>query len=89
MVSNEQMVGSHQLPCHHVWRVIFSRRAFVSALAARENIRIDKNSNIVVILFLKIGDLIDSEIMQILPISFAKMVRNLRSITSSYFGNSQ
>ncbi|NLE25554.1 MAG: flagellar motor switch phosphatase FliY [Clostridiaceae bacterium] len=42
-------------------------------------IRIDKDSNIVIILFsLKVGDLIDSEIMQILPISFAKeMAYNL------------
>ncbi len=44
-----------------------------------ERIRIDKDSSIVVIRFkLTVGDLIDSEIMQILPISFAKeLVHNL------------
>ncbi|NLB79936.1 MAG: flagellar motor switch phosphatase FliY [Clostridiaceae bacterium] len=44
-----------------------------------KKIRIDKDSNIVVILFsLKVGELIDSEIMQIMPISFAKeMAHNL------------
>lgn len=44
-----------------------------------ERIRIDKDSNLVVISFkLTVGDLIDSEIMQILPISFAKeLVYNL------------
>ncbi len=44
-----------------------------------ERIRIDRESHMVMILFsLKVGDLIDSEIMQILPISFAKeMVANL------------
>lgn len=44
-----------------------------------KKIRIDRDSIIVVILFsLKVGDLIDSEIMQILPIAFAKeMAHNL------------
>lgn len=44
-----------------------------------KKIRIDRDSNIVIILFsLKVGDLIDSEIMQILPIAFAKeMAHNL------------
>jgi len=42
-------------------------------------IKIDNNSNVVAVRFsLQVGDLIDSEIMQILPISFAKkMVANL------------
>ena len=50
-----------------------------------ENIRIDKDSNIVAILFkLQVGDLIDSEIMQLLPIDFAKeLVSNLLSHNES------
>ena len=44
-----------------------------------ERIKIDKESTIVVVKFkLTVGDLIDSEIMQILPVSFAKeLVNNL------------
>lgn len=47
--------------------------SLVSSSEDVESIRIDKNSNIVAILFkLQVGDLIDSEIMQLLPIDFAK-----------------
>ncbi|MGI6049961.1 MAG: flagellar motor switch phosphatase FliY [Acetivibrionales bacterium] len=47
--------------------------SLVSSSDDVESIRIDKNSNIVAILFkLQVGDLIDSEIMQLLPIDFAK-----------------
>lgn len=78
-----QMVGSSSTSLSSMFekRVDISppEPSLVSTNADVENIRIDKNSNIVVILFsLKVGDLIDSEIMQILPIAFAKeMVRNL------------
>lgn len=78
-----QMVGSAATSLSSIFekRVDISppEPSVVSASADVENIRIDKSSNIVLILFsLKVGDLIDSEIMQILPISFAKeMVRNL------------
>lgn len=78
-----QMVGSSSTSLSSMFekRVDISppEPSLVSSGNDVENIRIDKNSNIVVILFsLKVGDLIDSEIMQILPISFAKeMVRNL------------
>lgn len=47
--------------------------SLVSSSDDVESIRIDKNSNIVAILFkIQVGDLIDSEIMQLLPIDFAK-----------------
>lgn len=47
--------------------------SLVSSSDVVESIGIDKNSNIVAILFkLQVGDLIDSEIMQLLPIDFAK-----------------
>jgi flagellar motor switch protein FliN/FliY len=78
-----QMVGSSSTSLSSMFekRVDISppEPSLVSSNDDVENIRIDKDSNIVVILFsLKVGDLIDSEIMQILPISFAKeMVRNL------------
>lgn len=78
-----QMVGSSSTSLSSMFekRVDISppEPSVVSTADDLENIRIDKNSNIVLILFnLKVGDLIDSEIMQILPISFAKeMVQNL------------
>lgn len=78
-----QMVGSAATSLSSIFekRVDISppEPSVVSSASDVENIRIDKNSNIVLILFsLKVGDLIDSEIMQILPISFAKeMARNL------------
>ena len=72
-----QMVGSSSTSLSSMFekRVDISppEPSLVSTNDDLENIRIDRNSNIVVILFsLKVGDLIDSEIMQILPISFAK-----------------
>ena len=78
-----QMVGSSSTSLSSMFekRVDISppEPSLVSTNDDLENIHIDRNSNIVVILFsLKVGDLIDSEIMQILPISFAKeMVQNL------------
>lgn len=78
-----QMVGSSSTSLSSMFekRVDISppEPSLVNASSDVENIRIDKDSNIVIILFsLKVGDLIDSEIMQILPISFAKeMVQNL------------
>ena len=44
-----------------------------------DRIRVDNKSNVVAVRFsLQVGDLIDSEIMQILPIDFARdMVKNL------------
>ncbi len=78
-----QMVGSSSTSLSSMFekRVDISppEPSLVSASSDIHNIRIDKDSNIVIILFsLKVGDLIDSEIMQILPISFAKeMVQNL------------
>lgn len=51
----------------------------ISTTTDLESIRIDKDSNIIAILFkLTVGNLIDSEIMQLLPLDFAKdLVNNL------------
>ena len=78
-----QMVGSSSTSLSSMFekRVDISppEPSLVNAAEDDAKVRIDKDSNIVIILFsLKIGDLIDSEIMQILPISFAKeMAQNL------------
>jgi flagellar motor switch protein FliN/FliY len=78
-----QMVGSSSTSLSSVFekRVDISppEPSLIGVGEDTNKIRIDSNSNIVVILFsLKVGDLIDSEIMQILPISFAKeMAYNL------------
>lgn len=78
-----QMVGSSSTSLSSIFekRVDISppEPSLIGVGEDTNKIRIDSNSNIVVILFsLKVGDLIDSEIMQILPISFAKeMAYNL------------
>ena len=78
-----QMVGSSSTSLSSMFekRVDISppESSLVDSSSDVERIRIDKESNMVMILFsLKVGDLIDSEIMQILPLSFAKeMVGNL------------
>lgn len=78
-----QMVGSSSTSLSSMFekRVDISppEPSLVNAAEDDAKVRIDKDSNIVIILFsLKVGDLIDSEIMQILPISFAKeMAQNL------------
>jgi flagellar motor switch protein FliN/FliY len=76
-----QMVGSSSTSLSSMFdkRVDISppEPALVEVGEEDEKIRIDKDTSIVVILFsLKVGDLIDSEIMQILPISFAKEMAN-------------
>ncbi|MGI6083810.1 MAG: flagellar motor switch phosphatase FliY [Acetivibrionales bacterium] len=78
-----QMVGSSSTSLSSIFekRVDISppEPSLVGSPEDDNKIRIDRDSNIVVILFsLKVGDLIDSEIMQVLPISFAKeMAHNL------------
>jgi len=74
-----QMVGSSSTSLSSMFdkRVDISPPELVLMNAGEDNsrIRIDEESSIVVILFsLKVGNLIDSEIMQILPISFAKEI---------------
>ncbi len=78
-----QMVGSSSTSLSSIFekRVDISppEPSLIGVGEDTNKIRIDSDSNIVIILFsLKVGDLIDSEIMQILPISFAKeMAHNL------------
>jgi flagellar motor switch protein FliN/FliY len=78
-----QMVGSSSTSLSSMFekRVDISppESTLVDAGSDIERIRIDKDSHIVAVWFkLTVGDLIDSEIMQILPISFAKeLVHNL------------
>lgn len=78
-----QMVGSSSTSLSSMFekRVDISppEPSLVASSDDINNVRIDKDSNIVAVLFsLKVGDLIDSEIMQLLPISFAKeMVSHL------------
>ncbi len=78
-----QMVGSSSTSLSSMFekRVDISppEPSLIGVAEDNSKIRIDKDSNIVVILFsLKVGELIDSEIMQIMPISFAKeMAHNL------------
>ncbi|NLX63693.1 MAG: flagellar motor switch phosphatase FliY [Clostridiaceae bacterium] len=74
-----QMVGSSSTSLSSMFdkRVDISPPELVLMDVGEDNskIRIDDESSIVVILFsLKVGKLIDSEIMQILPISFAKEI---------------
>jgi len=74
-----QMVGSSSTSLSSMFdkRVDISPPELVLVDVGEDNskIRIDDESNVVVILFsLKVGELIDSEIMQILPVSFAKEV---------------
>jgi len=77
-----QMVGSSSTSLSSMFdkRVDISppEVALIGIGEDNSKIRIDEESNnIVVILFsLKVGDLIDSEIMQILPIHFAKEIAN-------------
>lgn len=54
-----------------------------------DRIRIDDNSNVVAVRFsLQVGDLIDSEIMQIMPISFSKeLVENLLKYSQTVHPN--
>ncbi|MCX7772508.1 MAG: flagellar motor switch phosphatase FliY [Clostridia bacterium] len=78
-----QMVGSSSTSLSSMFekRVDISppESTLINAGTDVDRIRIDKDSNLVAILFsLKVAELIDSEIMQILPVSFAKeMVSNL------------
>ena len=78
-----QMVGSSATSLSSMFdkRVDISppESTLVSDTYDSERIRLTKDSAMVLIRFsLKVGDLIDSEIMQVLPISFAKeMVTNL------------
>lgn len=78
-----QMVGSSSTSLSSMFekRVDISppESTLVDAGSDIERIRIDRDSHIAAIWFkLTVGDLIDSEIMQILPISFAKeLVNNL------------
>lgn len=78
-----QMVGSSSTSLSSMFekRVDISppESSLIDSSSDAERIRIDEHPNIVVIKFnLKVGDLIDSEIMQLLPISFAKeLVGNL------------
>lgn len=78
-----QMVGSSSTSMSSMFdkRIEISPpKAFIFDMEkTRQNINIDENDNVVKIAFkMVVGTLIDSEIMQILPLTFAKeMVRNL------------
>ncbi|NMA65511.1 MAG: flagellar motor switch phosphatase FliY [Clostridiaceae bacterium] len=78
-----QMVGSAATSLSSMFekRVDISppESSLIDAGADDERIRIDQNPDVVAVRFsLQVGDLIDSEIMQLLPVSFAKeLVANL------------